>query len=275
MRLVIFTDLDGTLLDPDYSFEAALPALEELRRREIPLVICSSKTRGEIEAYRLRLGNRHPFISENGGGIFIPRGYFPFPCPDSLPCGEEGEYRVIVLGTPYVEVRRGIRSLREKGFTLRGFGDMTYEEIMAATGLDADGTALAGEREYDEPFVFSGTREEGLRLREAARAEGLRVTPGKFYHLHGETDKGRGVTVVASLYRRAAPSTVTVALGDGPTDLSMLLAVDRPLAIPRADASIDPALDRTELPRAAKPGPEGWNLAVLELLERLDPDFPN
>jgi len=34
--------------------------------------------RKEIEYYRKKLDNNHPFISENGGGIFIPKGYFPF-----------------------------------------------------------------------------------------------------------------------------------------------------------------------------------------------------
>ena len=36
-RLVIFTDLDGTLLDAEsYSFDQALPALEQIRNTEIP-----------------------------------------------------------------------------------------------------------------------------------------------------------------------------------------------------------------------------------------------
>jgi len=47
--MVVFTDLDGTLLrHEDYSWLPAGPALAELRRRRIPLVIASSKTRAEI-----------------------------------------------------------------------------------------------------------------------------------------------------------------------------------------------------------------------------------
>jgi len=78
-KIIIFTDLDGTLLDnSSYSFEAALPALQLIKEKNIPLIICSSKTRKEIEHYRKKLYNLHPFISENGGGIFIPKGYFNF-----------------------------------------------------------------------------------------------------------------------------------------------------------------------------------------------------
>src|SRR4030067_130990 len=98
LKTIIFTDLDGTLLHPrTYSYDEAKPALELIRKRHIPLVLCSSKTWAEIEAYRKRLDNRHPFIVENGGGIFIPEGYFPFPVDGEARNG----YRVIHLGTPY------------------------------------------------------------------------------------------------------------------------------------------------------------------------------
>lgn len=76
-RIIIFTDLDGTLLHPNiYSFAKARPALNLIKEEGIPLVLCSSKTRAEMEVYRERLGNNHPFVSENGGGIFIPKDCF-------------------------------------------------------------------------------------------------------------------------------------------------------------------------------------------------------
>jgi predicted mannosyl-3-phosphoglycerate phosphatase (HAD superfamily) len=51
--IVIFTDLDGTLLDDSsYSFEPAHEALAEVRIRKIPLILCTSKTRAEKEAWR-------------------------------------------------------------------------------------------------------------------------------------------------------------------------------------------------------------------------------
>jgi mannosyl-3-phosphoglycerate phosphatase len=79
MKKIIFSDLDGTLLDHDtYSFEKEKDALHLLKDNDIPLVICSSKTRSEIEFWRKKLGNIQPFITENGGGIFVPRSYFPF-----------------------------------------------------------------------------------------------------------------------------------------------------------------------------------------------------
>ena len=79
MKSIIFTDLDGTLLDQyNYSYKKAIKALNLIRKKDIPLVFCTSKTRAEIEFYRKKLSNKHPFISENGGAIFIPNNYFNF-----------------------------------------------------------------------------------------------------------------------------------------------------------------------------------------------------
>src|SRR3990172_5211841 len=123
-KLVIFTDLDGSLLHPkSYSFEDAAPALELIRERGIPLVLCSSKTRAELEVYRQRLGNHHPFIAENGGGIYIPEGYFPFP----FECETKSGYRVISLGLSYGDIR--------KRFIFAGATDDRFLQAIEADGL--------------------------------------------------------------------------------------------------------------------------------------------
>ncbi|NEO25915.1 MAG: HAD hydrolase family protein, partial [Kamptonema sp. SIO4C4] len=74
-QLLIFTDLDGTLLgSDDYRYEAAVPAIAQLQQRAIPLIPVTSKTRAEVEVLRHALHLTDPFIVENGSGIFIPVG---------------------------------------------------------------------------------------------------------------------------------------------------------------------------------------------------------
>ena len=90
-KAVVITDLDGTLLDREtYGYGLAIPAIERLERNAIPLVLCSSKTAAEIQVIRKRINNRHPFIVENGGGIYLP-----------VSVGrEEQSFEKIALGTP-------------------------------------------------------------------------------------------------------------------------------------------------------------------------------
>jgi glycerate 2-kinase len=261
-KTVIFTDLDGTLLDAaDYSYAEALPALGKLAESGTPLVLCSSKTRAELEVYRKRLANVHPFIAENGGGIFIPNGYFSIPFSAEKSDG----YQLIRLGTPYAEIRNHFVRLRERLHAkVRGFADMTIAEVAALTGLPQNEAVLARQRDFDEAFVFDGnTDEEFLRAIEAA---GLRWTQGRIFHIMGSHDKGRAVSMLISLYKKQYGGVASVGLGDSLNDLAMLEAVDTPVLVMHADGSYDKRVSVTRLLKTRLPGPAGWNEAVLKLL---------
>ena len=71
--IIVFTDLDGTLLDHnDYSFTAAQPCLDFIRENKIPLIFASSKTSFEIENLCSETNFFHPYIAENGALLCIP-----------------------------------------------------------------------------------------------------------------------------------------------------------------------------------------------------------
>ncbi len=261
-RRIIFTDLDGSLLHPKtYSFEDAMPALDLIRKKGIPLVLCSSKTRAEVEVYRKRLHNKEPFIVENGGAVFAPAGYFPF-LTGSVP---GGEYHVSVFGMPYGEIRKEFARLRENlHIPVRGFGDMTVEEISALTGLPRDEAALAREREFGEPFVFEHGVDE--RFLKSVEERGLHWTQGRLYHLMGDHDKGRAVRLIRQWYEKEYGRIMSIGLGDGLNDLPLLKEVDYPVLIQKEDGSYDPGVVIPRLIKANGVGPAGWNRAVLELL---------
>ncbi len=266
---VIFTDLDGTLLDHEtYSFEQALPALELIRELDMPLVVCSSKTRKEIEWYRKKLGNSHPFVSENGGGIFVPDGYFATLERFERIAETAGDGHVMIrLGAPYRELRRAVGELGKEGFAIKGFGDMTTEEVSAITGLIGEQAAMARERDFDEPFLFSGDENSTGLLHEAIRRKGLSFTQGKFFHILGNSDKGKAVGILTELYRRKFGEITTIALGDSLNDLPMLERVDHPFLVKKPDGRHDPRIDIPRLLKAEGIGPAGWNLAITGLLE--------
>ena len=52
-RWLVFTDLDGTLLDEDYGWAAARPAVEALQAASIPIILNSSKTVMEMELFEM------------------------------------------------------------------------------------------------------------------------------------------------------------------------------------------------------------------------------
>lgn len=260
---VIYTDLDGTLLDHDtYSFEAARPALDRVRETGTPLVLTSSKTRREIEALRQELGNHHPFISENGGGVFIPKGY-PLDPPEDAE--ETHGYHLIRLGRPKTEIDAAADALAER-FDLELFSRLPDRRVAELTGLPSEKASAAKAREFGEVLVFKGSDREAARLGRAIEELGLRWTKGgRFYHLLGENDKGRAVETLTRLYRRRRPGLMTAGLGDAPNDHPLLAAVDRPFLVAGPDGDHRP-VDAPGLVRVPGIGPAGWNLAVRKLL---------
>lgn len=266
--LLVVTDLDGCLLDPDtYAYDGARPALAELARTRTPLVLCSGKTRAEMSSLAQDLGLAQPFIVENGGAVVFPDGSFEGEVPGAQDL--EG-VRVLALGAPRVALVAALRALAaETGAAVRGFADLRPEEVQALTGLSGPGARLALRREYDEPFLVED-ESSLVRLSDAAAARGLQLSHGgRFHHLMGGSDKGLAVRTLLALYRRAGRDLHSAGLGDAETDLPLLRAVDRPVVVPRRDGTIDPALAE-HLPgaeRAPGPGPSGWNSAVLAVVQ--------
>ena len=272
-RIIIFTDLDGSLLDAtSYSFDAAKDALSAIRRLGAALILVSSKTRSEMKPLRLRLEYFHPFIVENGGALFVPKGYFPFPVDNSTP---DGEYEGVVIGESYVNLRAALKEIGQAlGCRLQGFGDLSVEEVVRLTGLSSADAVLATQREYDEPFVVVGDEIAWSRLLKAAEARGLHCTRGgRFYHLMGSNDKGIASQRLMGLYRRLAQadgqSLVTIGIGDSLNDLPMLAVVDYPILVQKPDRSYDPDIQLPHLILADGVGPVGWNRSLMDLLPTL------
>ncbi|MGC9515020.1 mannosyl-3-phosphoglycerate phosphatase [Methanocrinis sp.] len=264
LKYVIFTDMDGTLIDHHtYSYQAARPALERIREEEIPLVVCTSKTRAEIEKFREELGISDPFISENGGAIFIPRGYFEVPFPSNK---QLGEYLVIEQGTAYPILREVLKEVeRETKTEIEGFGDMTAQKIAEDSGLDLESAELSKMREYDEPFKVIGDGEGAEAVLEEIKKRGLSCTRGgRYLHIMGKNDKGRAVSTLTEIFRRELGEVTTIGVGDSQNDLPMLESVDLPVLVQKPDGSYEPV--DLEVKRSEGVGPVGWNRALMEIL---------
>jgi mannosyl-3-phosphoglycerate phosphatase len=263
--LLVFTDLDGTLLDHDtYSFAPALPAIALLKETHVPLILCTSKTRSEIEEIQVQLDTIHPFISENGGAIFIPKDYFSHSFHFTR---ENSHYSIIELGTSYSKLREVLNQMHTLlPGKLRGFGDLTPQEVADLCGVSFSQATLAKKREYDEPFILEDASLEDELEEIAGRSHFQINRGGRFYHLIGNSDKGKAVLLLRDLYRQKPTNLKTVALGDSLNDLPMLKAADYPILVQKPDGSYDPLVKLDNLILAPGSGPSGWCEALLKLV---------
>lgn len=254
-RVIVFTDLDGTLLDHEsYGYAPALPLLSRLRAAGIPLILASSKTAAEIAPLRADLGFADcPAIVENGAGL--------------LPAGQTRPR----AARTHDRIRAALAAL-PAGLRARfaGFSDWSAADLSRRTCLGPEAALRAQDRDFSEPGVFSGSAAERAAFLRALADAGITAEAGgRFLTLSFGASKADRMAEVVAGYGAGA---VTVALGDAPNDLAMLNAADHAVIVPNP---AHPGLPRQpgeaagRIRRAPFPGPAGWAAALGALLDEL------
>jgi len=259
-KIVFFTDLDGTLLDArDYSLEEAMPAIARIKETKSALVFSTSKTRAETEEYEKKLGLNEPVIVENGGAIYIPKGYFSHEIGEAV---SDGEWLLVKLGTEAKELEAVVNGLSKK-LGVKAFHSMSIEELMTDTGLSREQVLKAKQRKFIASF-----KRPGKKLLEEAK----RIVEGKGYSLSvgtryaavvGSNDKGKAVKILIGHYRREFGKVFSVGLGDAQNDIGMLRACDRAFLLADHEGNHFSA----EFEKVLGKGPKAWNRAVLDVLK--------
>lgn len=264
--MIIFTDLDGSLLEVEtYSFAPAIETVHRLRAAGIPLIFCSSKTRLEQEYYQRAMGITSPMIIENGAAILLPRRDFPDVLPEAI---QRPEYQVIEYGAPVEFIRARLAALRaEERLGFQGLSELSEEEMKQWTGLTGEAARRAQEREYSETLIGTLTESQLTALGQSLRADDLAITKGtRFYTVTSiRNDKGRAVRRLLEIYRERRGETFSVAIGDGRNDLPMLKAVDRGFLLQRDPAEWQ-GVDLSGIQIVPGIGPACWREVVEQFL---------
>lgn len=270
--LLIFTDLDGTLLDHySYSFEPALPVIELLNSEGIPWILNTSKTLAELSELRIALNNSHPMIVENGGGIAFPAGQ---PMAALASDGAKGGFHLLTLGVQRANILAKLEPLRAE-FSFRGFSDMSAEELSELTGLTVAQAQQAMDRQFSEPLIWQDSKAKLAQFAARLGEQTLSLLRGgRFIHVIGDSDKGKAMAWLSTHWPQSNHLLTTVALGDGENDVAMLLQADFPIIV-RSPVHEPPLLKHHRpilLTHLA--GPTGWAEALIGVLNEFGYTLP-
>ena len=256
-QYLIVTDLDGSLLDHyTYSAAPAMPVLQELADQDVPVVLCSSKTRAEMKLLRQRLKLSTPYIVENGAAVFFPPSE-KVNVPTDADC-VEGDWchRFGSARQHWLELLATLPSTWEGSW--RGFSELTTHQIADLTGLSKDEAALAAAREFGEPVQWLGALSEQESWCAWLEARGARILRGgRFLHVAGPWDKGVALQWLRNVMAEEEP-LVTIALGDSHNDIAMLEAADYAVVIRSPVHPPPPLSEQQQVYVTRATGPLGW-----------------
>lgn len=267
-QVIVFTDLDGTLLDHfTYQATAALSTIKQLQKANIPIIINTSKTLAELDIINKVLGINTPFIIENGAAIYMPKSSF-----SHQPIGtvEVGDYWVKSFSLPrqhWVNVIKN-NTVDFKAF-YQGFSTLSAQQLSEMTGLTIAEAKRAKLREFGEPIHWLGDQKSKNKFIDILLSFGANVLEGgRFIHISDHCDKGQALVWLTNQYQVNNPnmSLRTIALGDGNNDIAMLEVADIAVQV-RSPVHEFPLLERQKnTMKTEKFGPVGWAAAIQALL---------
>jgi mannosyl-3-phosphoglycerate phosphatase len=262
MQKVIFTDIDGTLLDSYFpDLNKAKKLVEKTLQNGIHLILCSSKTELEQDLIRSNIQLKEPFIVENGGATIIPLGYFKKSKFDHSK-KFQNKY-IIETGGSSSKIRSLLKKIRTKHkINFKGTSDLSIPELSKITKLSEDYAERMIKRKYSETIVQIDSKDMPNFVINVEEL-GLKVIPGgQYFDITLGNDKGTAAKILMDIFRREYENNVIFfGIGDSKNDESMLSLMNLPILVQKADTSWQ-NLRIDNLQKVNGIGTKGWEVAL-------------
>ena len=248
-KVLIFTDLDGSLLHRDtFKFDEIKDYLIQLISKGIFIIPNSSKTEREILEFINDLGSSLPFISENGAAINGLDLLNPnFPKKLILSREKDDLLNIFKNTVP--------RNLQNK---CKWLSDMDKKKQSLIFGLKDKKLSMALDRKYTIPFLFEGTKNEKNELSKIIKYQDLYLQEGgRVINLTDKVNKANALKVFVKFFEKNNINVKTIAVGDNYNDLDMLKTSDFPCLVFNDKFTLD-KIPINNLITSNKPSPTGW-----------------
>ena len=270
IQKVIFTDIDGTILDNTGGYGETRKLIRSLIKSSVPVILCSAKTLAEQNRVRKQIGLTDPFIVENGGAIIIKKDYFNQSyILGNYPLKERDDDYIVELGKPATKIREILNGIR-KNFNINfiGVADISIQELSSLTNLSAEHAKEMAHREYGETILQIEKRDLDRLTRIAKERDLSLIHGGRFFDVTMGNDKGKAVEILVNLFKKKYDHNVTFyGIGDSENDASMLGRMDLPLLVQRQDGSWS-NVKVNRIIRVPGIGPKGWALAYDDIFTK-------
>jgi len=166
---VLYIAVDGLIPVRGSSLHGLDEFTATLDHRGVPAVWLTSRSRLQFDDARRKHGHMHPFIAEDGCGVYLPEGYFHLrPESQASQTGKTvtlrlGRFTCIPIAERLPAAAEALQTLSEDTavpvVTLRS---LSPRELIQNTGLPQREADLARQRDFDDIFFFAGVSDEAV-----------------------------------------------------------------------------------------------------------------
>ena len=261
LKILIFTDLDGSLLDRDtFKFDEIKHYLKKLLSKGIFIIPNTSKTEKEILEFNNELGSNLPYISENGSAI------------NGLDLLNSNLPKELILSRE----KNNLTKIFEKSVPINlqnkceWLSEMNKKKQSLIFGLEDEKLKMALDRKYTIPFIFDGNKNEKNKLFKIVKKNGLILQEGgRVINLTDKVNKAKALQVFVRFYKKNNKNVKTIAVGDNYNDLDMLKTSDFPCLVFNDKFTLD-EIHIKNLITTNKPSPEGWADVIKKALVKVN-----
>ena len=259
-KILIFTDLDGSLLHRDtFKFDEIKDYLKILLSQGIFIIPNTSKTEKEILEFNNELGSDLPYISENGAAI-NGLNLLNSNLPKELILSREKDNLIKIFENSMpVNLQNKCKWLSE----------MDKNKQSLIFGLGDEKLKMALDRKYTIPFLFEGNRSEKNELFRVLKSENLAAQEGgRVINLTDKVNKAKALNVFVRFFKKNNKNVKTIAVGDNYNDLDMLKTSDFPCLVFNDKFTLD-EIPINNITITNKPSPEGWADVIKKALVKI------
>jgi mannosyl-3-phosphoglycerate phosphatase len=258
-----------------------VPGLDEfaaaLDHRGIPAVWLTNRTRHQLDYPRRKLAHFHPFIAEDGCGVFLPEGYFhlrPQTSPSVSGAGATvrlGRFTCLPVAELQPAASEALATLSEEtGVQAVPLRSLPPRELAQNLGLPPREAEFARQRDFDELFFFAGASQPDIeRFLRAGCSPGIQIRPrGALWSLAVGANICRCVGEISKLYDRALRSHArSIALATAGQEADLFPACDLSILLTEGKSSTAGVVSRRGNPVMKVPlgTPETWELVLATL----------
>ena len=175
---ILFIAIDGLIPQHGKGVAGLDEFTAALDHHGIPAVWLTNRSRLQLDDPRRKLAHTHPFIAEDGCGVFLPEDYFhlrPQPSraqPQGMTTVRLGRFTCIPIAEQQPAAPEALESLTEEtGVSVVPLRSLAPRELAQNTNLPQREAELARQRDFDELFFFAGASDEDIQRFKAAGSE--------------------------------------------------------------------------------------------------------